>query len=253
MSKEFEAEKSEFERKADAESPQPGLGILPPDHLQTRQVGSAWGETFYSAGQEIFDQIESLFREAEEPLESTSAFLEFGCGCGRVLKAFEDFPHSGELWGSDVDSEAIAWNRANLGYLAQFYNNGDLPPLRFPDGYFSAVLSVSVFTHLPEEMQFAWISEIRRILRPGGVFVATLHGRHYWGEVDPSVRSEVEQRGFAYRTGPITPGLPDYYMVAFHSTNYIRERWDRFFEVVSIKETYIHGVQDAVILRRRPD
>jgi len=226
---------------------------LPPDHLQIRQVGSVWGDSFFAAGREIFSQLEPLFREADQPLETTKAFLDFGCGCGRILKAFEGFPHAGELWGSDVDAEAIAWNRTNLGHLAQFTSNADLPPMRFPDGWFSAVLAVSVFTHLPEEMQIAWLSELRRIIRPGGVLVASLHGAHYLSDSNPDLRAEVEERGFAYRTGSRTGGLPEYYMVAFHSTDYVRECWGRFFEVVAIKETHVHGVQDAAVLRRRVD
>ena len=57
---------------------------LPPDHLQIRQVGSVWGESFFAAGREIFSQLEPLFREADQPLETTPAFLDFGCGCGRI-------------------------------------------------------------------------------------------------------------------------------------------------------------------------
>jgi SAM-dependent methyltransferase len=226
--------------------------LLPPDHLQMRQVGGVWGPSFFSEGRVIFDQVAAAMRDAGQPLETTERILDFGCGCGRVLESFQQVPHTGEVWGADIDAEAIDWNRIHLGRAGQFYCNPILPPMRFPDGFFSAIYSISVFTHLPEEMQFAWLAELRRLLRPGGILLASLHGTEYWS-VDPGVKAEVENRGFAYRTGAGEAGLPDFYMVAFHAEDYIRRTWSRFFEVVEVKPRYIHGVHDAAILRRRPD
>lgn len=228
-------------------------GELPPDHLQTRQVGKPWGPNFYIQGRVIFDQIASAFAEVGKPLTQAQRILDFGCGCGRVLWSFQHVPHIGEIWGCDVDAESIAWDRANLGHIAQFSANPALPPTAFPTGYFDAIYNVSVFTHLPEDVQFVWLSEMRRILRPGGIIGCSLHGAHYWKTIEPGVTSEVEARGFAYRTGQPTPGTPDYYMVAFHSAAYVQERWGRYFEFLQIKEKYIHGVHDFVLLRRRDD
>mgnify|MGYP001599611376 FL=1 len=225
---------------------------LPPDHLQVRQVGGVWGPSFYREGRVIFDQVAAALGEAGQPLATTERILDFGCGCGRVLQSFEHVPPSGEVWGSDIDAEAIRWNRRHLGHLGQFYGNAALPPMRFPDGYFTAIYSISVFTHLPEEMQFAWLTELRRILRPGGVLLASLHGADYWS-VDPGVKAEVESRGFAYRTGARVDGLPDFYMVAFHAEEYVRRTWSRFFDVLTVKPRYIHSAHDAAILRRRDD
>jgi SAM-dependent methyltransferase len=211
-----------------------------------------WGPAFYTEGRVIFDQIDELFRAAGRPLEWAAAILDFGCGCGRVLWSFQHCAHDGEVWGCDVDAEAIVWNRAHLGHIAQFCCNSPLPPAQFPDGSFDAIYAISVFTHLPEEIQFAWLAELRRLLRPGGMLLASLHGRHYW-TVDPDVKAEVESRGFAYRTGTPTPGLPDHYMVAFHSEAYLRSKWSRFFDFVAIREKYIHSLHDAVVMRRQDD
>lgn len=227
-------------------------GTQPPDHLQIRQVGSVWGDGFYREGRVIFDQLAEALRVGGQPVDETPRILDFGCGCGRVLRSFQDVPHRGEVWGCDIDGESIAWDRAHLGHIGQFYTNPVLPPMQFPDGFFSAIYAVSVFTHLPEEMQFAWLSELRRVLRPGGVLVASLHGPQYW-EADPGMKLEMAARGFAYRTGQATAGLPDFYMVAFHNEDYIRTRWSRFFEVVDVKSKFVHGAHDAAILRRRAD
>jgi SAM-dependent methyltransferase len=225
----------------------------PPPPLQVRQVGGDWGAAFYREGRVIMNQLAAAFADAGMPLERAGAILDFGCGSGRVLSAFADSKPAGEVWGCDIDAEAIAWNEANLGQLARFQANPVLPPTRFDDGQFDAIYSVSVFTHLPEDLQFVWLNELRRVLRPGGVLVASLHGSHYHRQADPDTRAEVATRGFAYRTGPPTAGLPDFYMLAMHSEAYVRSRWTRYLEFVELRERYVHGVHDAAVLRRRAD
>ena len=162
----------------------------------------------------------------------------------------ERVPHVGEIWGCDIDPEAMAWNRANLSRVGRFEVNPSVPPSPFREGQFDAIYAISVFTHLPEELQFAWLTELRRILRPGGVLLASVHSAHHWAEADLGLRDEVVARGFAYRVGQPTPGLPDYYMAAFHAEPYIRSKWARFFRLVAYHESYIHGVHDAVVMQR---
>ena len=224
----------------------------PPDHLQVRQVGSVWGERFYPAGREMFVQIEEAFAAAGRSLSTAKRVLDFGCGCGRVLRSFAEVPHSGEIWGCDIDEESIQWNQNHLAHLAQFVANPTMPPSSFADGFFDAIYSVSVFTHLPEDMQTAWAQEMHRVLEPGGVLVASFHGEHYWNR-DPEVAAEVKATGFAYRTGAITEGLPGFYMVAYHSIEYITREWSEWFEVLAHLPRQIDGAHDAVVLRRKTD
>ncbi len=222
----------------------------PPDHLQVRQVGSVWGDRFYPAGREMFDQIAGVFAAADYPLPQAKRILDFGSGCGRVLRSFAEVSHAGEIWGCDIDGESIAWNQANLGHIGQFYTNPTEPPTTFANEYFDAIYSVSVFTHLPEDLQMAWVRELHRIMAPGGRLVPSFHGEHYW-QKDPGVAAEVKETGFAYRTGEVTAGLPDFYMVAYHSIEYIHDRWGPWFEVVAHHPRCIDGAHDAVALRRR--
>lgn len=224
----------------------------PPDHLQIRQVGSVWGPRFYPAGRRMFDQIAAVFAAAGTPLTTARRVLDFGCGCGRVLRSFGEVAPTGEIWGCDIDAESITWNQQHLAHLGQFVANPALPPTGFADGFFEAVYSVSVFTHLPADMQTAWIREMHRIISPGGLLVASFHGERYWRQ-DPAVAAEVTTTGFAYRTGEITAGLPDFYMVAYHSIDYIDRHWTPWFERVAHHPSYIDGAHDAVVLRRRPD
>lgn len=223
---------------------------LPPDHLQVRQVGDVWGDGFYAAGGEIFDHIAYAFDQAERPLLEAGRVLDFGSGCGRVMRCFEQYEHQAEVWGCDIDDEAISWNKDHLGHVGNFLTNPTEPPMAFEDLYFDAIYTVSVFTHLPEDLQLAWVRELHRIMATDGILVASLHGERYWSE-RADVASEVRSKGFAYRTGPATAGLPDFYMVAYHSVEYIKRVWSQWFELLHHFPEHIHGAHDAVVLRKR--
>lgn len=235
---------------AEKQSAATDLGLLPPPHLQVRQVGGVWNEAFYREGNVIARQIAEVCAMSGAPIIDAKSILDFGCGCARVLRPISQMCKSAELWGCDIDSESIAWNQAHLGSLAKFVTTPSIPPTGFANEQFDFIYSVSVFTHLPEELQFAWLTELRRILRPGGLFLASLHGGPCLFRAEKAVPEILARQGFAYRVGTPTDGLPDFYMITFHSETYIRTKWARFFEFVGFKEKYIHGLHDAAIMRR---
>src|SRR3546814_6253266 len=48
------------------------------------------------------------------------------------------------------------------------------PPLAFADESFDLVYALSVFTHIPLELQRDWLDELRRVLVPGGYLLCTV-------------------------------------------------------------------------------
>ena len=135
---------------------------------------------------------------------------------------------------SDIDAEAITWCKENFPAFAQFWQNSEWPPLPFGDARFDLIYSVSVFTHLPEDMQLAWLAELCRVAKPDAWVLLTIHG----SELLPSSHSEATEQmasgGYAYHRGETTDGLPDFYRTAWHSESYIRSVWGRFLEVEKI-------------------
>jgi SAM-dependent methyltransferase len=228
-----------------------GFLPLPPKHLQVR-IGGVY-VNFISHGHTLCEQIDRhLSAAVGRGLASFQSVLDFGCGCGRVTRPVRRLVGRGpHLHGLDIDPEAIAWARANYAAVADFRVGPTMPPTPYADGTFDLVYGISVFTHLPEDMQFAWLDELKRVTRPGGVLLLTTHGevfltrRPEWASDPAAVR-----RGFVYRAGGDTPGLPGFYQDTYHSHEYIRREWGRRFEVVRITTTGLDEWQDVVVLRR---
>ncbi|MBJ7968179.1 class I SAM-dependent methyltransferase, partial [Bacillus cereus] len=54
------------------------------------------------------------------------------------------------------------------------------PPVEFiRDNSLDIIFAYSVFSHLSEETAENWIKEFSRILRPGGIFIATTQARYF--------------------------------------------------------------------------
>jgi ubiquinone/menaquinone biosynthesis C-methylase UbiE len=101
---------------------------------------------------------------------SDKRVLDFGCGCGRILRWLTSSYPTTRFHGTDVDGEAIEWCIRNLQGPA-FIKSAPEPPLPFESAYFDVVYCFSVFTHLDEFMQDIWLAEIKRIVKPGGIVI----------------------------------------------------------------------------------
>lgn len=224
----------------------------PPKHLQVR-IGGVY-VNFISHGHTICEQIDRhLTAVVGKGVSGFESVLDFGCGCGRVTRPTRRRLGPGpKLHGIDIDPEAIEWARANYGSLADFRVGPAMPPTTYAADTFDLIYGISVFTHLPEDMQFAWLDELRRITRPGGVLLLTTHGelflqrRPEWASDPLAVR-----RGFVYRAGGDTPGLPGFYQDSYHSHEYIRREWGERFEVLHITPAGLDEWQDVVVLQKR--
>ena len=158
-----------------------------------------------------------------------------------------------QVFGCDVDRQAIAWCRAHLRGGAFAVTPFD-PPTSYPDGYFDAITGYSVFSHLDRAAQRAWLVEMRRVLAPGGVFVASVHGPAAARFVFHRRTSQILADGIHDKTvDPMLTGvLPEgAYWSTYQTEDYTRRVFGKYFEVVEYVERGIGNLQDLVVLRRR--
>ncbi|MFT3855257.1 MAG: methyltransferase domain-containing protein [Ilumatobacteraceae bacterium] len=225
----------------------------PPKHLQERVVGRYTSRFIDSSFDAVYPTLAKSVARAGRRIDEFGTILDFGSGCGRALIALARLLPNVELHGTDIDPEAIAWCQANYAALAAFVVAPHEPPLPYPDMMFDFVFGISVMTHLPETMQFAWLADLRRITRPEGLVLLTTHGANYHARLDPAQRKQLDNAGFLYIDSGYgqTISLPDFYQTAMHTETYIRERWSEHFDVIDIDPVAYEQHQDIVLLRRR--
>jgi hypothetical protein len=111
------------------------------------------------------------------------------------------------------------------------------------------VYALSVFTHLSEPLQFHWIGELARVLKPGGYLVVTTHGESYLDIMSPEEQELFHSGQLAVRGGSESGTST---CAAFHPPAYVREKLASGFEVVDFIPEGAKGNphQDAFLLRK---
>lgn len=242
----------------DATLPWPG------DELVLRVTGGTNRETFYASGRQSVHDINAALGVVGTRLDQYSSILDFGCGCGRILLWLSDLGEGCTLHGVDIDERAIRWADENIPW-ARFKVNQPLPPFDYPDQHFDLVFNHSVFTHIDESYQDQWLAELRRVTKPGGHVLLTVHGEAAFAEFESNVaraggdarwmREALGRDGILFlKDDPFVGGpFPDFYHSTFHAPWYVFAHWGRFFSVRAYLPRRSLNFQDFVLLERTVD
>ncbi len=244
----FNAEHSFYWPLAPADHP------LPEPARRKRVHGDTNTDGFVINGYSTFRKLSSALADLSLGWGSFPRILDWGCGCGRVLRHFprEVLPR---LVGADIDTDNVEWCRRSFP-AAEFHAVPLLPPTSLPGDSFDLVIGISVFTHLREQPQHAWLAELSRITRSGGLLLMTIHGPAAGARANISGEQYHEwmTRGFV-ATGlniDLRGAIPDgdYYVNSLHTHDYVRREWGRHFEVLAIHGSSIANHQDLVVMRK---
>ena len=197
------------------------------------------------------NRIYNILKQTTD-IQSIHLVLDWGTGCGRVIRHMPKlFDRKVQLFGYDIDADNIDWSTNNIAGI-RFGVCNTKPPLPFDDNYFDAIAAVSVFTHIDTEHQDLWLTELNRVLRPGGVACLSVAGKSVMAFKlrDREYVERVNKHGIFYaaRNADLDFFIADkeYYRNTVHSDAYIADHWSRFFTSVQVAERTF-GFQDCVI------
>lgn len=225
---------------------------------------------YWLSGLSDWWRLERAAERHAAPLKPGSTVLDLGCASGRVVRHFAAQRPDLDLYAVDINALHVDWVRRYLSSpRLRPFQNTVLPSLAIEDRAVDLLYAFSVFTHI-DAFELAWLAELRRVLRPGGLAYVTIHSEHTWSSLRPEwglwhglVGRSRDREG--RRVTPTRFASPmgadrevfrwkrtgNYLCNVFHHTDYVRRTWGRFLEVVEIVREG-SDYQDVVILRRTP-
>lgn len=134
------------------------------DEIQNA-AGVSAGELAQEKAEAILDVLEPA-----TPGEIPS-LLDIGCGVGLIERHIKET--EAHVTGIDVSKHSleIAREHATSGTF-KHYDGHQLP---FPDGSFDAAVTICVLHHIPPQERAHFMSEMARVVRPGGLGIAIEH------------------------------------------------------------------------------
>jgi SAM-dependent methyltransferase len=227
---------------------------IPPRGLRERTAVfrlDLWAEAVQNAAA----PIDGLLARAGTDLTAAGRVLDFGCGSGKVVAALRG--RGPELHCCDLHAPSVAWIARTYPDVHAF-TNGYEPPVARPDGHFGLLLAWSVLTHLDRDGQRAWLAEWARLVRPGGIVLATILSEELLPAGDATAAAALARDGVLAVELRKT-GAADAY---FHGTE--RPYFDTWnlraavpdvlpdtLDLVELVPRALWGKQDCLVLRRR--
>ena len=242
---------------------------IPPPELRGI-TASPEEEVFLWSGLVDLDQFLGIYERVRTTTTSAKTrVLDFACGCGRLSRYLNDLD-SVEAVGLDANPRLVAWCQDNLKRVRTLVNPLQ-PPMPLPDASIDLAYSLSLFTHLSEEVTKQWFADLARVLVRGGTLLVTTHGAQALSiirgssvhrelfDLDEKAADDLIYRlpneGFLYRRcNPDVLAMANVgsdYGYSFIDEKYIASTWnDGQFEVIEHLPGGLRGWQDIVVLRR---
>ena len=148
---------------------------------------------------EGFNDQDEMYDELAEKITlpddgNVSRILDVGCAIGQGVLALKRRHPDADVVGLDVALPLLryAQKRANDADADVAFRHGLAEDTKFPDNHFDAVMSYILFHEAPVENFPAIVSEIFRVLRPGGTLSIFEFPNNYGENLDPGYRFLVD-------------------------------------------------------------
>ena len=193
---------------------------------------------------------------------SPGVFVDLGSASGRVARHAAAYGAFQQVWALDINWRHINWMQRYLPNNIKAVNISSVPHIPLADNSVDCLSAMSVFTHI-EAMETAWLAEIHRVLRPGGISILSVVTEHQMAVMDetwPMYKPIVEHPRWnenfitelQYQGKIVLRWRADasYTSNVVYHTDYLHKVWGSFFEIVEHRRQF-PDYQDWIIVRRR--
>jgi SAM-dependent methyltransferase len=222
-------------------------------------------DEYLAHGQGRVDQVREILETTGFKLNPGQRILDFGCGSGIMLRWFTDIAQTGEAWGADIFGPATVWCEHHLSPPFKFVTNTSFPHLPFEDCYFDFIYADSVFTHIADLAE-AWLLELKRIVRPGGRLLISVHdnetikcvldenmGSRYFYDLLTAFDKETRFRSVGFSMFAInrTPGPGDIGQAqVVYDREYLRRHWGNYLKIITTVPRIYGWYNTAFVLEK---
>lgn len=267
---------SDFEEASRHQAMKPLLGGTPigqfvkkdswpiPTPEDREGYSAGFDENYWISGLEDYLKIMKIAKQQGVIARSV---LDFGCATGRVVRHFAAQSDIPEVWATDINQRHVRWLYEHMPHSVKPVFNHCIPTLPIADGSVDIITAFSVFTHI-DTFETHWLAELSRIMSDGGMCYLTVHNEDTWEalrkekdneknrliqsivKIDPNFKQllmePMPDKRTIYRFTQSGP----YRAQVFHSNNYLRKVWGRFFDIETIMPCH-HVRQTVVVLRKK--
>jgi SAM-dependent methyltransferase len=172
------------------------LPRFPADEIQINTTGQSGCDTLCEAFI-FYDDCLKCFEKSKNFNNDNKVIMDFGVGWGRILRFFlRDFKPE-DMVGVDINPELLDICKSTFDF-GKFIRSNAMPPLDIGDESTDFIVGYSVFSHLSEDVCYAWMKEFSRILKPGGMLALTTRGRWFFDYCDSLKLQEGYSGALAY-------------------------------------------------------
>lgn len=238
-----------------------------PTAIQNKDSKLSTKDFSYYPSLNQLQKFEVALNHCNYSLRQFRSILDFGCGDGRLTRHLFRLLPDALVYGSEIQPNLVKQCSKKFP-RGKFIINNPTPPIDFSDNMFDFIFSYSIFTHLSESNHIAWLKELARTLKPGGIMAHTIHSYEYFKRISffnpdslakyklPCKLDDFIKKPMNYHWITYSPQTPEYGLTII-SKDYVMKNWEKYSGLTlatyeeGIIESSPEGCHDLVLLAKK--